>query len=430
MKEIRNLTSGINQALNYFVIVKIMGKQIIKQTRGFLMPVILSIFFISCFTLSATAQNDSVPALKTYRVGIFAPLYLDSIFTPTGTIRFTETIPKFITQGLDFVHGAQIALDSMPVGKENIQAYIYDTKSYTQSVAQLIDSSKLDSLDLIIGAVKDPEFKQLADFALAKKIPFISATYPNDGGTVGNPYLVVVNSTLKAHCEAIYSYLLQNHGTDLIYLCRQPGNQEDLVASYFTNLNEQDGKALLDIQIVSFDSTIPSLALREKLDSNRQNVIIGGSLDETFAGKLTTACYELQQSYPITLLGMPNWDNFRALLKKDTYTDFPVYVTTPYFNNKWDVFSKMVSTAYANKYKGKAGDMVFRGFECTYLFVKLLTKYPNNVMAHLNDKSIKVFSEYNFRPIYLNKEIHLTDYYENKHLYFIKILNGTVTKAW
>jgi ABC-type branched-subunit amino acid transport system substrate-binding protein len=407
-----------------------MSKQIIKKIPGFLLPVIILILFNSCFIFSANAQNDSVPALRTYRVGIFAPMYLDSIFTPEGTIRFNETIPKFITQGLDFVHGAQIALDSMPVGKENISAFIYDTKSYTQSVAQLIDSNKLDTLDLIIGSVKDADFKQLADFALAKKIPFISATYPNDGGIVANPYLVVVNSTLKAHCEAIYSYLLQNHGTDLIYLCRQPGSQEDIVASYFTNLNEQDGKALLDIQIVNFDSNISPSVLQEKLDSNRQSVIIGGSLDETFAGKLTTACFELQQSYPITLLGMPNWDNFRALMKKDSYTDFPVYVTTPYFNNKWDVFSKMVSTAYSSKYKGRAGDMVFKGFECTHLFIKLLVKYPNNMMAHLNDKNLKVFSDYNFRPIFLNKGVAIADYYENKHLYFIKIMNGTVTKAW
>jgi hypothetical protein len=410
--------------------VNSMAKVILKNRNRYLLAVLILTIINSCFILSANGQKDSLPVLKTYHVGIFAPMYLDSIFTPAGTIRFPDALPKFITQGLDFVHGTQIALDSMPVGKENIEAFIYDTKSYKQPIAQLISNKKLDSLDLIIGSVKDLEFKQLADFALAKKIPFISATYPNDGGTVANPYLVVVNSTLKAHCEAIYSYLLQNHGSDIIYFCRQKGTQEDKVASYFKMINEQDGKPLLDIQTLNFDTTISPAVLKEKLQSNRQTVIIGGSLDEIFANKLIAACYELYQIYPITLLGMPNWDGFKALMKKDAYQDFPVYVTTPYFNNKWDVYSKMVSTAYSKKYKGKAGDMVFKGFECTYLFTKLLTKYPGNVMSHLNDKGFKVFSDYNFRPIMLKKDTLVTDYYENKHVYFIKIMNGTITKAW
>ena len=262
------------------------------------------------FTLfSATAQSSTakVAVSKTYNVGIFAPLYLDTIFTNTGTIRFKDAIPKFMTPGLEFIHGAQIALDSMDIEKGNVDAYIYDTKSYTENVAQLIVNKKLDKLDIIIGSVKDNEFKQLADFAFSKNIPFISATYPNDGGVTANPFLVVVNSTLKAHCEAIFSYLIQNHGTDKIFLCRQKGQQEDKVAAYFKQINGQEGKPLLDIQTLNFDSTVSPRLIKNKLDSNRQTVIIGGSLDETFATNLTAACYELHETYPITLLGMPNW---------------------------------------------------------------------------------------------------------------------------
>ena len=385
---------------------------------------------LSFFTIKVIAQKDSVPVYKTYRVGIFAPMYLDSIFTSAGTIRYTDAIPKFMTPGLEFVHGAQIALDSMKLGKENIEAFIYDTKSYTQPIAQLIKDKKLEQLDIIIGSVKDFEFKQLADFALAKNIAFISATYPNDGGVTNNPFLVIVNSTLKAHCEAIFSYLIQNHGTDKIFLCRQKGVQEDKVAAYFKMINLQEGKPLLDIQTLNFDSIVSPGLLKNRLDSNRQTVIIGGSLDETFATNLTAACFELHESYPITLLGMPNWDNFKALQKKDIYEDFPLYVTTPYFNGKWDAYSKLVNAAYTKKYKGKATDIVFKGFECTYLFTKLVTKYPGDVINHLNDKGFRVFSDYNFKPVMLKKNAQFPDYFENKHLYFIRLMNGTVSKGW
>ncbi len=400
-----------------------------KYMNKIFLPVL---FFLLAFFYSQNlaAQKDSIPALKTYHVGIFAPLYLDSVFNEEDKFRYKQGIPRFIMPGVDFVNGAQLAFDSIKLPNQNVNAFIYDTKSYTLPVDRLIHSKKMDSLDLIIGSVKDIEYKQLADFALTKNIPFISATYPNDGGITANPFLVLVNSTLKAHCEAIYSYLLQNHGTDKIFLFRKKGSQEDKVAAYFKAINEPDRKALLNIQTINIDSSFTPAYLQKKLDSNRQTIIIGASLDENFATTLTSTCYVLHESYPIILIGMPNWDGFKSLMKKDQFEDFPVYFTTPYFNNKWDDFSKVLTTGYAKKYKGKPSDMVFKGFECAYFFTRLLTTYPNDMMSHINDKNYKIFSDYNFRPVFLKKENSVPDYFENKHLYFIRLMNGTASKAW
>jgi len=368
---------------------------------------------------------------KTYHIGIFAPLYLDSVFSKDGNFLYKQNMPKFIMPGVDFVQGAEIALDSMNISEAMLSATIYDCKSTTEPVSSLIKNKKLDNLDLIIGSVKDAEYKQLAAFALHRNIPFISATYPNDGGVTGNPFLVILNSTLKSHCEAIYSYLVQNHGTDKIFLCRKKGAQEDKVANYFKQINEQDGKPLLNIQTLMYDSTVNSDVLKKKLDSNRQSVIIGASLDEKFATSIVYACNDLHaQDYPITLIGMPNWDAFKELMDKDELADFPVYYTTPYFNNKSDEYSKLVINGYAHRYKGKPTDMSFKGFESVYLFAKLLLLYPNDILSHLNDKTYKVFSDYNFRPVILKKENSIPDYFENKHVYFIKILNGVASKAW
>ncbi len=392
----------------------------------------------SSFNVAAQIDSTKQPASDTtkktrsYKIGIFAPLYLDSVFTTDNNFKYRQGVPRFIIPAVDFVQGAQVALDSMQ-GNENIEAGIFDTKAFVQNVPWLIQNKKLDSLNLIIGNVKDVEYKQLADFALQKKIPFVSVTYPNDGGIVANPYVVIVNSTLRSHCEAIYSYMLQNHGTDKIYLCRKAGAQEDQVAGYIRQLNEQDGQPLLPIQVLNFDSSPTSDYLKSKLDSNRKTVIIGGSLEENFASNLASACSELNSVYPITLIGMPTWDGFATLHKKEGLMNFPIYFTSPYWNSKWDDYSKMVTNAYTKKFKGKPGDMAFKGFESVYLFTKLLTKYPDDVMAHLNDKTLKIFNEYNFRPVQLKKDGapgETPDYFENKHLYFIKIVNGAVSKAW
>ncbi len=374
------------------------------------------------------AQTDSVKKAPVYKVGIFAPLYLDSVFTKS-TFRYKQTVPRFIMPAVDFVQGALIALDSLQAGDDFIDASVYDTKSYLEKVPDLIRNKKLDSLQLIIGSVKDEEYFQLAEFALQRNIPFISATYPNDAGITGNPFLVIMNSTLKSHCEAIYSYILQNHGTDKIYLCRQKGMQEDMVAAFFKEINEKEGKPMLPIETINFDNNLNAAFLKSKLDSNRKNVIIGASLDETFATNIAKTCYSIQKTYPISLIGMPTWDGFSSLYNKKDLADFPVYFTTPYYNDKVDSFSKSLTAAYYAKYRGKPSDMAFKGYESVYLFTKLLTAFPNNFMSRINDQTVRVFCEYNFRGMRRNDEIAIPDYFENKHLYIVKILNGNTSKA-
>ena len=127
---------------------------------------------LAVFSLTAaTAQNDTIKkdlvqfdTLKkypTYKIGVFAPLYLDSVFS-NNVFRYRQGIPRFIVPALDFIQGAQVALDSMPPGKDTIVTTIYDSRAYQQDIPWLIRNRKLDSLDIIIGNVKDAEFRQLA----------------------------------------------------------------------------------------------------------------------------------------------------------------------------------------------------------------------------------------------------------------------------
>ena len=364
------------------------------------------------------------------RVAVFAPLYLDSIFHG-ARLASERSIPKYVMPSLDFVQGAQIGLDSLDLSGQNVEAYIYDTKSTSQPLAWLIQNKLLDSINLIIGSVKDVDFKQLSDFSLKKNIPFISATYPNDGGITANPFVAIVNSTLRAHVEGIYSYIFENHGTDKVYLCRKRGSQEDKIASYFKELNDQEGKPLVSIQTLYFDSSISTSYFKNKVDSLHPVVIIGGSLDEDFARELTDAVYAVgKKNFPITLIGMPNWDGLRFFQRRDAYKDFPIHFTTPYYNAKADQNYNLLSSEYMKRFKSKPSDIACKGFEIAQYFTKLALQYPNEVMSHLNEKKSRIFSEYNFRPVFLKKNTGTPDYFENKHLYVMKIVNGSIIREW
>ncbi len=370
-------------------------------------------------------SQDSLP-VKKYHVAVFAPLYLDSAFNGED-LKNQKSFPKYAMPGFDFVQGTQLAMDSLNAKNSLISLQIFDTKSSSSSISNLISYNILDSIDLIIGSVKDAEITTLAKFAKSKNIPFVSAIAPNDAGVQNNPFFIITNGTLKAHCEAIYSYLLQKHGSDNIYLCRKKGGQEDKIADYFKARNEIDSKPLLNVKTIDFvdDFTL----LKSKLDSTKKNILIGGSLSEDFATELVKAAYEIKNSYPIEMIGMPNWNSFAGLKKADV-KDFEILYTSTYYNGKADKFSKKIQSDYLKKFKATPSDFVYKGFEAMYLFTKLLIKYPNDFGSHLNDVSKQAFSEFNFMPVYTKKDNVVPDYFENKHLYFMKIINGKLVRAW
>ncbi len=386
----------------------------------------LAILFV--FSAQVSAQNFIAKrdSNRIYKVTIIAPLYLDSVFNNNG-FKYDKSFPKFVLPGFDFIQGAQMALDSLGKAGLNVRASFLDSKSDAKDLESLVNSGAINNTDLIIGSVKDKDFFVLAAFAQKKNIPFISATYPNDGGVKNNPFLIIVNSTLKAHCESIFSYLLSNHGTEKILFVRKPGVRGDFLTDYFDELNTQDGKQLLNLEKVNVDTDDFSI-LQSKLDSTKNTIVIGASLNEDFATKLTKELALLNKTYKSTLIGMPNWDGFSQ--PGNRIRDYPIYYTTPFYNNKWQKETKEITAKYRDAFKGWPSDMVFKGFDATCYFVKLLGKHPNDMMNHLNDPDCRIFTQPLYRPQFTSTKDPIPDYFENKSLYFMKSLNGNVVKAW
>ena len=374
--------------------------------------------------MKSYSQDYLMPVQKTYKVAILAPLYLDSVFA-NGSLKDRKSIPRLIMPGVDFVQGAMIAFDTLQLNGRKVEAHIFDSKSEKTPVTTLIRNRQLDGMDLIIGSVRNPEYSHLASFAVANNIPFVSATYPNDGGIKSNPNLLIVNPTLEAHVDGIFSYLLQRHGTDNIYLIKQKNDSR--IENFFKAANSIDGKALLQIKTISLDTSISTYGLRNRIDTSKQVVIIGASLDETFSAKLADAIYPIQKNTPIMYLGMPNWDGFRSFFKKGAYPGFPIYFTSPHYDVEKNVFSDYLANQYFEKYRAKPADMALKGFETAYYFTNILLNHGEDFMDQVNDDKYAPFHKFNFRPVFSNKTDTIPNYFENKHLFVMKILDGEVS---
>jgi Periplasmic binding protein len=359
------------------------------------------------------------------KIALFAPLYLDSAFDVSGNYRYSTTFPKFLNPGLEFYQGAQAAFDSLARVGAPLEVFVYDTRASNRSISQQVNSLELQDVDLIIGQANSSEVRILADAAEQKKVPFVSATLPNDAGITDNPYYVVLNSTLRTHVDGIYQYLQKYHAQDRIVVLRKSGTQEDQLKEYFQEAAKATTSTPLRMQFVDIGSNWTFNRLTSVLDSTRRTVCIAGSLDEDFGMQLAQDLAELSSTYRTTLIGMPTWDGLN--LAHSNLRGLEMVYTTPFYYGRPSPLSTRITNDFIARVEGRPTDMYYRGYETALRFATLLLDTKQDLASNLTRKGNYIFTQFDIQPVFLNKQNMTLDYFENKKLYFVKTLNGMKT---
>ena len=382
---------------------------------------ILKIFLPVAYCLlpvSILAQNEK------HKIAIFTPLYLDSAFDDVNNYRYEKQFPKFINPGLEFYEGVQLALDSFAREGTPLEVFIYDTRSVKEPLTQQL--SELDtSIELILAYANPQESWNIANIAKSKKIPYINVNLPNDAGITDNPYFVMLNSTLQTHVALLYKYLQKNYPLAPIIMFRKKGQTEDMIKSLFDDAGKNSKSVPLKIKYVDLVDSFTVNQVAARLDSNVHTICIAGSLDENFGRRLAQQLASIDKSYPVTLVGMPTFDNLTKDFTLPQYKGLEIVYSTPFYNSRMDKVSQGITDYFNTKMYARPSDMVMRGYEATWRFSKLLMKYQDNFPANLTNKEFNVFREFDIQPV-VNKQTSATDYFENKKLFLLKWRDGLV----
>ena len=390
--------------------------------KKFFLPFLLLLTF-----LQSGAQEDSVITEK-YRIAIFAPLYLDSAFDATNEYRYTKnTFPKFINPGLEFYEGAQLALDSLAKEGAELEVFIYDTRSATETIFDQLEKPEMQEVDLIIAHCSGNEVRMFADFGQRKKIPVINTTMPHDGGARANPYLVVLNPTLKTQIEGIYKYVQRYYSINPIIVFRRKGSTEDMIKNLFEEYTKQTMAVPLRIRYVDLPQGFTTGLLKTYLDTVRRTVCIAGSLDPAFGKQLITHLASVNATHPSIVIGMPTWDGSIDFTRPEL-KGLEIVYSHPFYNSRTDKVSEKIVTLFNERLYARPSDMVFRGFQSTYKFANLLLEYGNDLSSNLGNKNGNVFFEFDIQPV-LNRQTMELEYFENKKLYFLHWTDGEVKQV-
>jgi len=360
-----------------------------------------------------------------HKIAIFAPLYLDSAFDEANNYRYEKQFPKFINPGLEFYEGVQLALDTLAKEGAELEAYVYDIRS-KESLAPQLAKIGNDSVELILGYTNQQESWNIANAARSKKIPYINVNLPNDAGIANNPYFVMLNSTLQTHLDRVYKYVQKNYALDPVIVFRKKGQMEDIIKTSFEDAGKNSPS--VKIKYVDLADSFKVSQLLSKMDSNQHTVCIAGSLDENFGRRLCQQLASISKQYPLTLVGMPTFDNLTKDFTGPLYKGLEIVYSTPFYNPRTDKVSQDITNYFNTKMYARPSDMVMRGYEATWRFSKLLLEYGREFPSNINHKAFNVFRELDIQPV-INRQTTTLDYYENKRLFFVKWQDGIIKGA-
>lgn len=371
------------------------------------------------FVQLLTAQNN-LPKMPA-RIGLLLPLLLDSAFDQKNNFKFPpKSFPKYLIPGLEFYEGALLAMDTLNKNKASVQLIVIDTRATHQSLQSQLDKLDKNPLDLILTHCNAAELRIIATYGLKKNIPVINVNLPNDAGITQNPFLVLLNSTLRTQCLALADHIQSKNAKQQVVVFRKKGGLEDRIRSYWDENNQL--KKVGKWTYVDLPDSFSVNHLISKLDTSRTTICIAGTLDENFGKRLATQLATLtKQRYKASLFGLPTWDDIKDFSKPE-YRGLDITYCTPYYNSRMDSVSQQVQRFFAATLYARPSDMALRGYEAVWKFANLVLKYKNNIATQLSSKEFEIFRELQIQPVFGNeKQVH---YFENKKLYFLKWQDG------
>lgn len=388
------------------------------------MKKVIFYLLLICISANLSAQVTTVPGQR-HKMAVFTPLYLDDAFNSEGGYRFSsKSFPKNSINGLEFYHGVSMAIDSLNRQNVPLDIYVYDSKSGSESLEQQFSKCAADGVELIIANTSLSELGRLAKLAADKKITLVNATVPNDANATNNPYFVVVNPTLGTQIEGLYKHIKNNYGgQEVIFFTHKGGSSEDYIKSGFDVLNA--GANPIKISYVQIGDTAAVNRAIYALDPAKPALFVSGSLDNTFANNVLTKAATAGKNFPkVIVFGMPTWENLS--MSKSDYKGIEIVYGTPFYRAGNSSAASAISSSYNKKMYARPSDLVYRAFGLTYRFGQLLNQYGKNINQNLTNRNYPMFYDYNIQPVYQNGNI---GYYENKKLYFLRYLNGSLQQV-
>lgn len=359
---------------------------------------------------------------NSYNVSIIVPLYLDELVRGQS-VTFKDKVPDKAAPGLAFYKGVKLAADSLERAGINMEVFVHDAGSFSQSPEMLINYRKFDTTDLIIGAVEQHDVPVLANFARKKRINFVSALTNYDGWVKDNQYFTMLQPSIKSHCEYIIDDLSEKYaGQNVTLLYRTISLADDNAAVYILNdlYSDVTFKKMLCNELPEKET------LATMFDTTKPNIVVVSILNSVYADSILKLLTKYFPSTHFEVYGMPTWNEIKGLRKPNAYRNLTINVTYPFnFETTDSTLYQRIQQEYNKEFGGYVPEMALRGYEAMLWYGYLLKNYGTIFNNDYKDHTGAPFTKFRIKPRWDRNGSLL--YLENKHIYLSTYQGGIYT---
>ncbi len=353
-----------------------------------------------------------------YRIDVLLPLYLDKLVEQNKPLH--KRLPEYAMPYVNFYEGMTIAAEALKDKKGRIDLFVHDISDPSTNITRLLSSPKLTGSDLLIGCLQSPDIPAVAQYAQKKQINFISALSPADAGIKGNPYFVLMQSTLSTHIEQLISVANRKFTKHPKFIFKDSNisGEKDAYMQLREALADDPDLTVVDCSHYTMNTD----SLSRLFDSTEVNVIFVSILEIAHAEEILNTLARMPKQYRFEIFGMPSWKSLRGLTNSGSLMGLSIYYTSPFYYDPTTGAGRYVANEYKNKYGGTPSEMVYRGYETLYWYSNLLEKYGSVFNNNISDVSAAPFTRYIIEPAW--SAANDFQYLENRKLYVFHYQNG------
>jgi LysM repeat protein len=299
-------------------------------------------------------------------------------------------------QSLDFIEmyeGILLAADTLRSLGLNINLHTFDIKSDTVELTKIIQSGKLEGMDLIIGPVYSHNLSIVGAYAKDRGIPLVSPVpLYNNSVLSGNPELFMASSSLEIAQKALARKFGEYPDHNFIFIHSDTlGIDEDVQRFRRLILSELSARMPYeDIKFREFQFYNRSMfnsdsinRLSHALSDRSKNIIVIASEEAPIISSTIIDVHSLSRKFDVKVFGYPVMKDLDNLDPK-YFFDLDLMIYSPY----WIDYSKNAVVQFNSDYRQKflteptEKSYAWQGYDIAYYFMSGLAIHGSEFIRH------------------------------------------------
>jgi len=326
-------------------------------------------------TLFSMNETQAEETDGTIKAALILPFSLDDS---------TTTLQK---QMIEFYQGMLLALDKLKNENVSVNLNVFDSQAEGTSLQPLLDSGKLDDVDIVFGPRWSNQITEVARWSTAHQVPLVLPMNAAADDVFNNPYVFQLNTPQSYFNQEIYNHFLEQFtNPNVIIMDADEFRRNEFIDGLKTTLADHD------IPYLTLNIDTAYQELLDTLVPGKQNIMI---INSPSSGPLNTVLPIMQlitrtkaPEIETHLFGYPEYqiyaqDHLDELYEVDTWFYSWFYTNNMLqesidFNNKFRrSFSRQMLISYPS--------FASYGYDTGYYFLKGIATYGKDFENHLND---------------------------------------------